>query len=39
MKTVRVVANDGGTQRFVIWPRVESAAAIDAAIQKAKTTT
>ncbi len=39
IKTVRVVANDGGTQRFVIWPRVESAATIDAAIQKTKTTT
>jgi hypothetical protein len=38
MKTVRVVADDGETQRFVIWPRVESAATIDAAIQTAKTT-
>lgn len=36
MKTVRVVANDGETQRFVIWPRVESAATIDAAIQAAR---
>jgi len=36
LKTVRVVENDGGEQRFVIWPRVESAATIDAAIQAAK---
>lgn len=36
LKTVRVVANDGEKHRFVIWPRVESAAAIDAAIQAAK---
>lgn len=36
LKTVRVVANDGEMQRFVIWPRVESAAMIDAAIQAAK---
>jgi hypothetical protein len=36
IKTVRVVANDGEKQRFVIWPRVESAATIDAAIQAAK---
>jgi hypothetical protein len=38
MKTVRVVASDGETQRFVIWPRVESAVTIDAAIKTAKTT-
>lgn len=38
MKTVRVVAKDGETQRFVIWPRVESAATIDTAIQTAKAT-
>jgi hypothetical protein len=38
LKTVRVVANDGEMHRFVIWPRVESAATIDAAIQAAKTT-
>jgi ATP-dependent RNA circularization protein (DNA/RNA ligase family) len=36
LKNVRVVANDGAMQRFVIWPRVESAATIDAAIQAAK---
>jgi len=36
LKTVRVVSSDGETQRFVIWPRVESAATIDTAIQKAK---
>ncbi len=39
MKTVRVVANDGEKQRFVIWPRVESATTIDAAIQAAKLNT
>lgn len=39
IKTVRVVANDGEKQRFVIWPRVESAATIDAAIQAAKANT
>ena len=38
LKTVRVVANDGEMHRFVIWPRVESAATIDVAIQAAKTT-
>ena len=36
LKNVRVVANDGEVQRFVIWPRVESTATIDAAIQAAK---
>jgi ATP-dependent RNA circularization protein (DNA/RNA ligase family) len=36
LKNVRVVASDGEMQRFVIWPRVESAATIDAAIQAAK---
>lgn len=39
MKTVRVVASDGEKQRFVIWPRLESAARIDAAIQAAKVDT
>lgn len=39
LKTVRVVANDGEKHRFVIWPRVESAATIDAAIQAAKANT
>ncbi len=37
LKTVRVEAKDGEKQRFVIWPRVESAATIDAVIQAAKT--
>jgi len=37
MKTVRIVASNGEEQRFVIWPRVEAAAMIDAAIQAAKT--
>jgi hypothetical protein len=36
LKNVRVVAQDGETQRFVIWPRVESAETINAAIQEAK---
>lgn len=36
MKTVRVVAVNGQEDRFVIWPRVESAATIDSAIQAAK---
>jgi hypothetical protein len=36
IKTVRVVANDGEKQRFVIWPQVESAMTLDAAIQAAK---
>lgn len=36
LKNVRVVAQDGETQRFVIWPRVESAETINAAIQGAK---
>lgn len=36
MKTVRVIARDGEEHRFVIWPRVESAARIDAAIQAAQ---
>lgn len=36
IKTVRVVASDGEKQRFVIWPRVESATTIDTAIQAAK---
>ncbi len=37
LKSVRVVADGGEEQRFVIWPRVESAARIDAAIKAAKT--
>ena len=36
MKFVRVVSKSDEKQRFVIWPRVESAATIDAAIQAAK---
>ena len=36
LKNVRVVAKDGEMHRFVIWPRVESAEKIDAAIQAAK---
>jgi hypothetical protein len=36
LKTVRVMAKDGEMHRFVIWPRVESAATIDAAIRAAK---
>ena len=36
LKNVRVVTRDGEMQRFVIWPRVGSAAMIDAAIQAAK---
>lgn len=36
MKFVRVVASDGGEERFVISPRAESAARIDAAIKAAR---
>lgn len=36
LRNVRVVMRDGEMERFVIWPRVESAAKIDAAIQAAK---
>lgn len=39
MKTVRVVASNGEEQRFVMWPRGESAATVDAAIQAAKPAT
>lgn len=37
MRTVRVIARNGEEQRFVAWPKEESAATIDAAIQAAKT--
>ncbi len=39
MKFVQVVTIDGEMQRFVIWPRVESAATIDTAIQATRATT
>jgi hypothetical protein len=38
MKTVRVVSGEGRQERFVIWPREESARRIDQAIKAARVT-
>jgi hypothetical protein len=38
MKTVRVVSGAGAEERFVIWPREESAKRINQAIEEARAT-
>lgn len=38
MKTVRILSHSGAEEKFVIWPREESAERIDQAIQAAQTT-